>query len=374
MGNNDECGWSIDDLRKKIDECDHDIVRIINERAGYAQSIGKLKNKSGSSVYAPHREKEVYEKVARLNKGPLSENTIHAIYREIMSGTISLEGATRISYLGPPGTFSHLAALNKFGSSMEYLPAKEIRDVFLAVSRGHADYGIVPIVNSTEGAVSQTSDMLIECDLKICSEIYLEIHQNLLAKCEMKDIHTIMSHPQPLAQCRNWLATNFANATVKETLSTTIAADIASKEDGVAAIGSEAAAAIYDLRVLDSRIEDRPDNVTRFVILAHEYGLPTGKDKTSIIFSLKHEAGSLADHLLIFKNYDINMSRIESHPCRKRAWEYTFFVDIEGHIQDEKVDAAVEELKAKSHDLVVLGSYPRAEACQKKTNKTICQD
>ncbi|MHC4871368.1 MAG: prephenate dehydratase [Planctomycetota bacterium] len=363
---NEDAGLTIDKLRQEIDKCDVEIVKTINKRAEYAKSIGKLKSVDGASVYAPHREHAVYKKVAGLNQGPLTEKTIHAIYREIMSGTISLEGATRISYLGPPGTFSHLAALNKFGESMDYVPASEIRDVFLAVSRNHADYGIVPIVNSTEGAVTQTSNMFIDSTLNICSEIYLEIHQNLLANCDFKDIHTIISHPQPLAQCRNWIASNFSGVEIKEAVSTAKAAEVAASEDGVAAIASEAAAAIYDLRIIEERIEDRPDNVTRFVVLAHEFGEPTGSDKTSILFSLTHEAGSLADNLLIFKDFNINLSRIESHPCSKRAWEYTFFVDFEGHVKDSNIEQAMQKLKEHTHDLIVLGSYPRAQQRSKK--------
>ncbi len=351
----------LDSLREQIDACDREIVRLLNERARVAMEIGNYKREKGLPVYAPHREQAVYEKIAALSDGPLGETSLHAVYREIISAMIALEGPPRIAYLGPPGTWSHVAALRRFGSSVEHIPCREIRDVFLAISREHADYGIVPVENSTEGSVSQTSDMFMECDLKICSEIYVEIHQNLLARCELKDVKRIHSHPQAIAQCRNWLAANAAGVEVIEVASTTRAAEMAAREDGAAAIASDAAAAIYDLRVLEACIEDRPDNITRFVVLSHRPAGRSGRDRTSVMFSLQHESGSLADALMIFKRHGVNMTRIESRPARKRAWEYTFFIDMEGHVEDEGVIAALDALRSRSHDFVVLGSYPRAE-------------
>jgi chorismate mutase/prephenate dehydratase len=351
----------LESLRAAIDHCDREIVRLINDRARHAQEIGRRKRQSGQAVYAPDREKAVYEKVMGLNEGPLADHTVHAIYREIMSGTIALEGATRIAYLGPAGTWTHTAALQKFGSSMEYVPYREIRDVFLAVSRGHVDYGVVPIENSTEGSVNQTCDMFMECDLRICSEILVEIHHNLLATCELHEVGRIVSHPQALAQCRNWLAANAARIDVVEAPSTTRAAELAARERGTAAIAAEAAAALYDLHILESCIEDRPDNVTRFAVIAHAFGKATGSDRTSIMFSLAHEAGSLADALLIFKNRGVNLTRIESRPARKRTWEYAFFIDLDGHIDEPRVQEALADLRAASHDLAVLGSYPQAQ-------------
>lgn len=353
--------FDLDAHRRNIDRCDKEIVRLINERAGYAQKIGEVKRKAGLPVYAPDRETRVYQKVEALNQGPLPNRAIHAVYREIMSGTIALEGATRIAYLGPLGTFSHMAALEKFGSSMEYIPCREIRDVFLSLKRGHADYGVVPIENSTEGSVNQTSEMFMETDLKICSELYVGIHHNLLATCALHEVNRIASHPQALAQCRNWLAANAASVEIVESASTTAAACQASEESGTAAIASDIAASMYDLHVLERGIEDRCDNVTRFVVLAHSYGKPTGHDRTSIMFSLRDEAGCLAEKLLVFRDAEINLTRIESRPSRRRAWEYTFFVDFEGHVDEAGAQTAVRALRAVSHDLVVLGSYPRAE-------------
>ncbi|MBN1257023.1 MAG: prephenate dehydratase, partial [Planctomycetes bacterium] len=238
---------------------------------------------------------------------------------------------------------------------------REIRDVFLAISRGHADYGVVPIENSTEGSVTQTCDMFMESELNICSEIFEEIHQNLLARCSLGEVKKIISHPQALAQCRNWLAANAATLEVVETSSTTKAAQIASEEKGTAAIASEAAAATYDLHILEESIEDCPNNLTRFVVLGHGYGKPTGRDRTSIMFSLQHKAGSLAETMLAFRGTGVNLTRIESRPCKTRAWEYTFFVDMEGHAEEPPVSDTLEALQEITHNLVVLGSYPRAE-------------
>lgn len=351
----------LDDLRKKIDACDSEIVRIINERATFAQEIGRVKREEKSPIYAPHREQAVYDKVTSLNQGPLPAATMQAIYREIMSGTIALEGASRIAYMGPNGSFSHMAAIEKFGSSVEYLPQREIRDVFLAVGRDHADYGIVPLENSTEGSINQTNDMFMETDEKICSEIFLPIHHNLMANCPMSEVRVIMSHPQPLAQCRMWLAANITHVDIVEAASTTAAARRAAEEHGVAAIASEAAAQIYGVNILERRIEDNVNNMTRFAVISHEYARPTGKDRTTISFSLKHKAGSLYDALLPFRANGVNLTRIESRPSRRRAWEYTFFLDMEGHAEDEPIARAVREISAETHDFRLIGSYPRAE-------------
>jgi chorismate mutase/prephenate dehydratase len=352
---------TLDDLRESIDRCDREIVRLINERARYGQQVGEYKRRNDLPIYAPDREQAVFDKVAGLNEGPFPQASLHAIYREIMSGTIALEAPTRVAYLGPPGTFSHLAALRKFGSAMEYIPCREIRDVFLSLSRDHADYGIVPIENSTEGSVTQTSDMFTDCEVKICSELFVEIHHNLLARCELHDVKRIVSHPQPLAQCRNWLAANAGGIEIIEAASTSKAAQRAATEQGTAAIASEAAAELYDLLVLDRCIEDRADNVTRFAVLGHDYPGPTGQDRTSVMFSLHHEAGSLAEALTLFKQHDVNLTRIQSHPSRRRAWEYSFFIDLEGHATEGEISRALADLRAISHDFIILGSYPRAE-------------
>ncbi len=349
----------MDEMREVIDKCDREIVRLLNERAQAAREIGRIKKKAKQSVFAPDREMAVYEKVSALNQGPLPERSLFAVYREIMSGCIALEAPTRVSYLGPPGTFSHEAALQKFGASMEYLPAPEIRDVFLAITRGHAEYGIVPIENSTEGSVNATSDMLMETDLKICAEIFLKIHQNLLYNGELLRIKLVVSHPSALAQCRSWLTANLPGVPVREVASTALAAERAAREAGVAAVASEAIATLHSFNRIERVIEDEPNNTTRFIVLAKTFAGPTSDDRTSLLFSVTHKAGSLYQALEAFKANGINLTRIESRPSKKTKWEYCFFVDIEGHVEDPAVAHTLAELKPAIDELTVLGSYPR---------------
>lgn len=350
----------LDDLRRDIDSCDREIVELLNRRAKAALEIGKIKRGEGKAVFAPEREKAVYDKVAGLSAGPLAGRSLHAIYREVMSACIALEKPTRIAYLGPKGTFTHQAAIEKFGSAMDYLPQPEIRDVFLAVQRGHADYGVAPVENSTEGSVNATQDALMETDLRICSEIFLEIHQNLIMNCELGEVRLVVSHPQAVGQCRGWLAGHLAGVPVREVSSTSLAAERASREPGVAAIASSAAASLYELKNRIEGIEDKQGNMTRFIILAHEYGGPSGDDRTSIVFSVRHEAGSLYNALLPFKSCGVNLTRIESRPSKKKNWEYAFFVDLEGHAQDPKIAETLAEVERNTDDFVLLGSYPRA--------------
>ena len=350
----------LETLRQEIDECDRQITALLNRRASAAKEIGRIKRENGQSVFAPEREKAVYEKVAKLSEGPLKGQNLQAIYREIMSACIALEKPTRIACLGPKGTFTHQAAINKFGTSMEYLPEPEIRDVFLAVARSHADYGVVPIENSTEGSVNATQDMLMESDLKICSEIFLEIHQNLVAACGLRDVKLVVSHPNALAQCRQWLAANLPGVPVREVPSTALAAERASREDGVAAVASEAAARLYELDCVVRGIEDKPDNTTRFLVLAQSFGGPSGDDRTSIVFSTRHESGSLYSALMPFKANSVNLTRIESRPSRRIKWEYSFFVDLEGHANDPRIDMTLKEVEEQTDEFKLLGSYPRA--------------
>lgn len=350
----------LESLRQEIDACDREIVALLNRRAIAAREIGRIKRETGQSIFAPDREHAVYRKVLALNTGPFCPRSLQAVYREIMSGCIALERPTRIAYLGPPGTFSYEAAREKFGESMEYHPMPEIRDVFLAVSRDHADYGVVPIENSTEGGVNATCDMLMESPLKICSEIFLPIHHNLLAACPMEEIRLVVSHPMAIPQCRNWLAANLPGIPVEAVASTARAAERARDEKGLAAIASEAAAALYDLEILERCIEDNPNNMTRFIVIAHNDSPPTGEDRTSILFSTRHESGSLYHALEPFHRNQINLTRIESRPAKRVAWEYSFFVDLEGHASDPKVKETLEEVARITDDFRILGSYPRA--------------
>jgi chorismate mutase/prephenate dehydratase len=345
-------------LRKVIDGIDKHILDLLNKRASVSLDIGKLKLKKGHGVYAADREKEILGKLANANKGPLSQSSLETIYREIMSSMLALEKPIKIAYLGPEATFTHLAAIKKFGSQVEYVAAESISDVFSLVDKDEADYGVVPIENSIEGAVSHTLDMLTETDLKICSQIILEISHNLLARYAKSRIKRIYSNPQVFGQCRIWLQQNLPRRELIEVSSTTKAAQIAAREKDCACIASSLAAKIYNLKVIARSIEDSPHNVTRFLVIG-KYDVPaTGSDKTSIMFSIQDRVGALCDMLVPFKRYKINLTKIESRPSKRKAWDYYFFVDLEGHRTTLKIKKALAELGKKCKFLKVLGSYP----------------
>ena len=347
-------------LRKKVDRLDKQILKLLNERAKLSLTIGRAKSKSSASIYVPDREKEIYKRLISNNKGPLSNESLKAIYREIMSGSLSLEKPLKITYLGPPCTFTHLAALKKFGSSVEYVACNSITDIFVEVERNRSDYGVTPIENSIEGAVNHTLDMLIDSPLNICAEIYLEISHNLLSKVsDIKEIKRVYSNPQVFGQCRLWLESNMPNVELKEVSSTAKATEIASKEKNSAAIGTLPAARRYGLRVLAKAIEDVSGNTTRFLVVGRTLAKTTGDDKTSIMLSVKDKIGALHDTLTPFKKNKINLTKIESRPSKKRPWEYYFFVDLEGHYSDKKVKKAFVELKKECLYLKTLGSYPK---------------
>lgn len=345
-------------LRKKIDNIDEEILGLLNERANVTLAIGKVKAKNKASVYVPNRERQIYEHISRINKGPLTDNSLNAIYREIMSASLALEKPIKVAYLGPPATFTHLAALKKFGSSLKYYPANSITEIFTEVEADRADYGVVPIENSIEGAVNHTLDMFIESGLVICSEISLEISHNLMARCLMSRIKRVYSNPQVFGQCRLWLESNLAKAKLIEVSSTTKAAEIAAKESNSAAIASSLAAECYGLKILAASIEDSAHNITRFLVIGKVQAAPTKKDKTSIMFSIKDKVGALHDMLVPFKKNGINLTKIESRPSKKRPWEYYFFVDLQGHSHDTKIKKALAQLKRQSNIFKILGSYP----------------
>ena len=345
--------------RRKIDELDRRIVGLLNKRAKETLEIRKIKKETKKALFAPHREKEVYEKVVKKNKGPLSDESLKAVYREVMSGSLALDRPVKIAYLGPEATFTHIAALRKFGESLNYVECKSITDVFTEVERDRADYGVVPIENSTEGAVNHTLDMFINSELKVYSEVYLSISHNLLSKNKnISSVKRVYSHQQVFAQCRIWLEKNLPGARLVSHASTTEAALFAASGKGRAAIASAAAAEKYGLNILERSIEDSPHNVTRFLIIGKHEAEPTKKDKTSIMFSIKDKVGVLHDMLVPFKNGRINLTKIESRPSRVKAWEYYFFIDLEGHYKDKKVKTALKDLEPKCTCLKVLGSYP----------------
>jgi len=314
----------------------------------------------GGQVYAPQREKEVFEGIIKANEGPLPDKCLMAVWRELMSGSFVLERPLRIGHLGPSGSYSHTAAMLKFGQSVEYESLADIRSIFDEVSKGHCDLGLVPVENSTGGGVIETLDALIDSDVKICSEVLMAIHHNLLANCPSEQIEKIYSKPEVFAQCRNWLSATFKQAQTIAVASTAKAAQMAAAESGAAAIGSTVAAELYGLKVVCGNIEDIANNITRFLVIGLEDARPTGEDKTAILFSTAHKAGALADVLDVFKKYDINMTNIESRPSRKRQWEYYFFVDFLGHRTDHKVHEGLEQARKHCLQLSILGSFPRA--------------
>ncbi|MBY0227853.1 MAG: prephenate dehydratase [Gemmataceae bacterium] len=353
-------------LRGQIDKLDVEIVKLVNQRADLAAQVGRAKREQGEDVFAPAREEEVYKNVveaSRKAKGQLDENTLRAIFREIMSGSRALQKILKVAYLGPEYSFSHLATVEHFGQSIEFVPVSTIAAVFEEVHRGHVDYGVVPVENSTDGRVADTLDMFVRMPhLQICGEVRVEVHHNLVANCEHQEIRRIYSKPQALSQCRNWLSKNVPHAKLADVGSTAIAAELASREPGAAAVASREAAVRYGLRVLFDRIEDMPNNETRFAVIGHHRAEKTGKDKTAVMFRLPHNPGALVDALAVFKANKINLTWIESYPAQSASAkpEYLFFVDFEGHIEEARIEKAVKAIEAQASELHVLGAFPQA--------------
>ncbi|MBI4697647.1 MAG: prephenate dehydratase [Nitrospirae bacterium] len=348
--------------RDEIDKIDEGIVDLLNRRTDIVLKIKKTKEKKNIKRHSPEREREILERIKKLNTGPFPAEALKIIYREILSASLSLEQPVKIAYLGPSATFTHLAAMRMFGSSAEYLPVTTIKAVFEAVSSGDAQYGVVPVENSTEGVVNYTLDMFVDSDLKIASEMMLEISHNLLSKTgRISDIRKIYSFAPATAQCRNWIEQHLPGIPILQEQSTAAAARRASKDPSCAAVASELAASMYKLKFVKRGIENYKSNFTRFLVIANDHPPRTGKDKTSIMFSIKDKAGALYSILNPFSKYAINLTKIESRPSKRKAWEYIFFVDVAGHIQDKNVNRAVNEVKKQCLYLKVLGSYPSAE-------------
>jgi len=350
------------DLRKKIDALDAKIVELLNQRAEITLSVGAHKIKNKASIYAPAREKQVLERIKMLSKGPLNKVGLEAIYREIMSASLSLEKPLRIGYLGPEATFSHLAAMKRFGSSVEYVPCENVSEIFSKVEHGDCDYGVVPIENSIEGVVTHTIDLLVDSELKICSQILLDVSLNLMSKGSLKGIKEVYSHPQPLGQCRQWLLRNLPHAQLIAAASTTKAAQLASKKKTSACVASEIAAKLYKMTILKKNIQDSPHNITRFLVLSNSDTPATGKDRTSLVFSIKDKVGALHAMLTPFDRNKINLTKIESRPSKKKAWDYYFFIDLEGHQDDPHVKRALSQLEGMCKFMKILGSYPVIES------------
>ncbi len=351
----------LSDYRKEIDRIDDEILRLLNERSKSVIEIGKLKKQkdADANLHTPARETAIIDRLMRQSRGPFPTEAIRSVYREIMSASLSLEGPQKVAYLGPRATFTHMACMQKFGSSAQYVPVNSIKDVFSEVERGRAHFGVVPIENTTEGVVNHTLDMFIDSNLLIYGEVLQEVSHHLLSKSGVVDEMTkIYSHPHAIAQCRNWLETNLPHILISEVASTARAAEICADDPSAGAIASELAAQLYGLKVIKSRIEDNMNNFTRFLVLSQKPPERTGKDKTSLMLSVKDKVGALYDLLRPFASHGLNMTKIESRPSRRKAWEYIFFVDVEGHMEEERVKKAIEEIKGRCLFMKVLGSYP----------------
>jgi len=346
-------------LRQKIDVLDLKLVDILNERAKRVLEIAKIKRESGKSYYSPARERKILDNLLRENKGPLPNEDLAEIIRLILKTSLSLEKKLKVAYLGPPATFTHLAAIKSFGKKVDLVPQRNIARIFSEVEKKQADFGVVPIENSMEGVVTYTLDMFLDSDLKIYAEIMLEVSHYLLGKGRLEKVKKVYSHPQALAQCDRWLEENLPSANLIEVESTAKAAQIASEEPCSAAIASDTAASLYNLKILSPNIEDRANNYTRFFVIGRDYTEKSGDDKTSIIFSIKDRVGALYDMLTPFRKYQLNLTKIESRPTKKKPWEYVFFVDFIGHKDDGKVKKALAELEEQCLFLKILGSYPR---------------
>ena len=352
---------TIHDFRSAIDALDDEILRLLNDRSQHVIEIGKLKKRvdSDAHLHTPGREAEVVERLMRQNQGPFPSEAIRPVYREIMSASLSLEGPQRVAYLGPRATFTHLACIQKFGESAQYVPVNSITEVFSEVERGRAHFGVVPIENSTEGVVNHTLDMFIDSNLTIYGEVLQEVSHHLLSRAtRLQDVKKVYSHPHAIAQCRNWLETNLAQVSLMEVPSTARAAELCVDDPSGAAIASELAGQLYGLKVLCARIEDNLNNFTRFLVLSQKPSERTGKDKTCVMLSVKDRVGALYDLLRPFASHGLNMTKIESRPSRRKAWEYIFFVDVEGHIEQDAVKKAIEEVRGRCLFLKILGSFP----------------
>lgn len=347
-------------LRADIDRIDRQLVGLMNERAEVARDIGHIKQTSGQQTYDPSREEAVLERVAASNAGPLSSDSLKAIFRELISGSRAIEQHLRVAHLGPSWTYSHLAALHRFGGSVDFVPVASISAAFEEVCAGHSDYGVVPLENSTDGRIADTLDNFARLPVKICAEVPLRIHHTLLASCDRSAIREVYSRPQALSQCRNWLARHLPAARLVEVTSTSAAAEMASRTPHAAAIASRQAGVHHGLNVLAENIEDVANNTTRFAVIGHADASRTGKDKTSLMFEIEHRPGGLADALAIPKRQKLNLTWIESFPLSGEERGYVFFVELEGHRTDLRVRRAIASLERRCKRVVCLGSYASA--------------
>jgi len=346
-------------LREKINGIDAQLLDLLSKRQEIATEVGNIKNDLGIGIFNMAREAEVFRRLTSQSRQHLNKEAIRHIFSEIISAARSVQQPIQVAYLGPAATFSHQAAINLFGHSTSFISAETIEDVFSLVEKGVCQQGVVPIENSYEGSVNTTMDLFFKYDLKICAEVYLRIRHHFLSKAnQMNDIKHIYSHPMPIPQCRTWLKANIQERPIIKVDSTALAAKMASEDDKSAAIGSRLAGLTYGLNMIAENIEDQPDNVTRFLVISKYCAEKTNKDKTSLLFFLNHKPGALFNSIEPFSRRNINMTRIESRPFKIKSWEYLFFVDIEGHSDDDNVSQAVKEMAEHCAIMKELGSYP----------------
>ncbi|MCA8994136.1 MAG: prephenate dehydratase [Planctomycetaceae bacterium] len=351
-------------VESRIRSVDKEIVKLLNERM--TLTMGQLEEltERRDVWFDPSLERELWDRIEAHNKGPLSRDVIRSVFREVLSAARCRVKKVRVAYLGPAFSFTHLASLEKFGKTADLIPVNTIASVFEEVNRGHADYGIVPIENSTDGRIVDTLDMFTRLPLRICGEVQMSIHHNLLSRSARSEITEIYSKPQALSQCRDWLARNMPHAKTYDVTSTSTAAELARNKPGVGAIASQQAAVQYGLDIVAERIEDNSHNITRFAIIGDQDTNPTGRDRTALLLQIPHTPGSLTESLTAFKNNKINLTWIESFPLRGPESGYLFFLDFEGHSKDLKIRKALAALEKKAVRLEVLGSYPRSDAVE----------
>jgi chorismate mutase/prephenate dehydratase len=346
-------------LREQIDAIDAQILELLNRRARVAQEVGHVKAETNAPVFRPEREAQILRGVADRNPGPLASDDLQTIFREIMSSCRALERRVVVAYLGPIGTYSEQAVYQQFGHAVEGLPSVSIDDVFRAVEAGTADFGLVPIENSTEGAINRTLDLLLQTTLSISGEVSIPIHHNLMTRSgSMEGVVRICAHSQALAQCQGWLTQHYPNIPRLAVASNGEAARIASEDATVAAVAGETAGQKYALHIVQPHVQDDPHNRTRFVVIGRMETAPSGKDRTSLVLAVQNKAGAVYNMLAPLARHGVSMTRFESRPARMGTWEYYFYVDIEGHAQDKKVASALDELKQHAAFFKVLGSYP----------------
>ena len=357
-----ELPQEMEQIRAEIDRIDAQLVGLLRERAGLAQAIGRLKGSDGRPYFTPERERQIYERLRQAEVGPLRPEQVVAIFREVISAARASEKPLTVAYWGPEGTYSHLAAIETFGRSTQLSPEESIEDTFRAVEHGRCDYGVVPIENSIAGVVPETLDMFPQTNVRICAETFVPIHHMLASSTtDLDDVKRVFAGPQPYNQCRHWLKENLPGAEVVDVTPTSRAAQMAKEDLEGAAIVNRLAAELYGLNVLAEHIEDRPKNTTRFVVVGYNEPAPSGRDKTSLMFSLRNKPGQLYTVLGAFERHKVNLMMIESRPAQRAAFEYIFYVDCADHHTAPHLSAAIGEIKEFALETVLLGSYPSTD-------------